>query len=205
MFKRKVIALLLLLIFLINGPLGEGNSTNQKPNTSSAEITTGEMDKRAQLLQAYLEKYKSPLSGHAQDFVEAADKYNLDWKLVAAISGVESTFGKFVPGGSGTPYSSYNGWGWGVYGTQAKYFNSWREGIFTVSEGLRKNYFNKGLTNPYTINKIYAASPTWGAKVSYFLKDMEKFEKQYHQKAESDKAPALILKTAGTSATLALK
>lgn len=205
MFKRKTVVLLLLSIFLVNGPLGVEENYQPKPSAQAEEITSQTMDQRAQILQAYLEKYNSPLSGHAQDFVDAADKYNLDWKLVAAISGVESTFGKHVPGGSGTIYSSYNGWGWGVYGTQAKYFKSWKEGIYIVSEGLRKNYYNKGLTNPYTINKVYAASPTWGAKVIHFLTDMEKFERHYAKETNKNQAPALILKTAGNSATLAFK
>lgn len=130
------------------------------------------MDERAKILQEYLFRYNSPLRNHTQDFVEAADLYSLDWKLVAAISGVESTFGKAIPGG-------YNAWGWGVYGTQAIYFKSWRDGIYTVSAGLRQNYLDKGLTNPYEINRIYAASPTWGSHVSYFLQDIENFEKDY--------------------------
>ncbi|KKR81177.1 MAG: hypothetical protein UU73_C0003G0255 [Candidatus Daviesbacteria bacterium GW2011_GWA1_41_61] len=204
MFNKKIVTLLLLSIFLVNGPLGATDTIGPNTGSQKEEIVSSTIDKRAQILQAYLTKYNSPLQYQAQNFVDAADKYNLDWKLVAAISGVESTFGKHVPGGSGTPYSSYNGWGWGVYGTQAIYFKSWKEGIYTVSEGLRTNYLNKGLTNPYAINRVYAASPTWGAKVSHFLADMEKFEKQYTKSSDKDKAPTLIFKTAGNSAALAL-
>ena len=89
-----------------------------------------------------------------------------------AIAGVESTFGKQIPGG-------FNGWGWGVYGTQAIYFDSWTEGIFTVSKGLRENYLDKGYTEPYSINRIYATSPAWGSKVTYFMADLEKFSSQF--------------------------
>lgn len=159
------------------------------------------MDKRARVLKAYLAKRNSPLQYHAQDFVDAADTYQLDWKLVAAISGVESTFGKFVPGGTDPQYTSYNAWGWGVYGTQAIYFKSWREGIFAVSKGLRTGYFNKGLTDPYSINRVYAASPTWGAKVSFFLGDMQRFEAGY--KDEISLLPNLVFQTAGSSALIA--
>lgn len=133
------------------------------------------VDIRQEVLKAYLESKKSPLAEHAEDFVEASDENGVDWKLVTAISGVESTFGKFIPGG-------YNGWGWGVYGTQAIYFKSWRDGIFTVTKGLKTGYIDKGLTTPYQMNRIYAASPAWGWKVDFFLKDIEAFSKKYQAK-----------------------
>ncbi len=125
----------------------------------------------------------------------------MDWKLVPAIAGVESTFGKFTPGG-------YNGWGWGVYGTQALYFNSWRDGIFTVSKGLKENYINNGLTDPYSMNRIYAASPVWGSKVAYFMNDIDQFSKT-HRALSENSLPVNYsdpeLKTAGISAKLAFR
>lgn len=187
---QKLLLLTALIPFLVTGPVfAQSNSFKIEERIEAKTI-----DKRAQILQAYLSKFDSPLQYQSQDFVDAADKYNLDWKLVAAISGVESTFGKFIPGG-------YNAWGWGVYGTQAIYFNSWREAIFTISEGLRQNYFDKGLDNPYEINTVYAASPSWGAHVTYFLKDMEKFQKEYETKQTL--LPELEPQTAGISGRLA--
>ena len=168
MINKRLITLILITLFLINGPV-QAQSVPVDPMT---RVEASQMDKRAKILQAYLAKYNSPLQYQAQNFVDAADEHNLDWRLVAAISGVESTFGKFTPGG-------YNAWGWGVYGNQALGFKSWKDGINTVSPGLRENYFNKGLTDPYSINKVYAASSHWGANVTYFLQDMEKFEKVY--------------------------
>jgi hypothetical protein len=164
------------------------------------------VDLRKQILRAYLAKYKSEMQYSADDFVEAADESELDYKLVAAIAGVESTFGKHVPGGTDPRYSSYNAWGWGVYGTQAIYFKSWKEGIYTVSRGLRKNYVNKGYTDPYSMNKIYAASPTWGSKVTWFLNDMEKFEAQY-KRAHSPEAviKGLSTPTVGVSGDFRVK
>lgn len=140
--------------------------------TNKVEISSKKLEPKAEILATYLASFDSPLQYHAQDFIDASKKYNLDWKLVASIAGVESTFGKFTPGG-------FNGWGWGVYGTQAIYFNSWREGIFTVSKGLRENYLDKGFSEPYSINRIYATSHTWGGKVSYFMNDLEKFAQRY--------------------------
>lgn len=189
MLNKRLIILLLTISFLTAGPIfTRGNSFAQE------RVEPKTLDRRAEILQAYLTKYNSPLQYQAQNFIEAADTYNLDWRLLAAISGVESTFGKFMPGG-------YNAWGWGVYGNQALYFTSFREGIFTVSQGLRENYLNRGLTNPYSMNKAYAASPFWGSKVSYFLTDMDKFQNQYFD--QEIETLQVFPKTAGTSAWLA--
>lgn len=204
MNKIKFLILTLLLPFLLINP---ANLKADSFNDKKVQIETRQLDKRAQTLRDYLAQYDSPLQYHAQDFIDAADTYNVDWKLVPAISGVESTFGKNIPGGYEQSSTSYNGWGWGVYGNQALYFDSWREGIFTVTQGLRENYINKGYNDPYSMNRVYAASPYWGFKVSYFLKNMQEFERN-HQNKLSDQAVEpnnLESKTAGTSARLAFR
>lgn len=137
------------------------------------------IDKRAQIIKDYLVKYNSPLENSAQDFVDAADKYGIDWKLVVSISGVESTFGKNIPGGHDPLYTSYNGWGWGVYGDNSLGFKSWRDAIFTISQGLKENYVDKGYTEPLVMNRKYAASPTWGVRVVYFMNDLDKYAQSY--------------------------
>lgn len=136
------------------------------------QIEARPVDKRATILKDYLAKHNSPLEDSAQDFIDAADQYGLDWKLVVSISGVESTFGKYIPGG-------FNGWGWGVYGNNAIYFKSWREAIFTISKGLRENYVDKGYAEPYSMNRLYAASPNWGKNVTFFMNSIEKFAQNY--------------------------
>lgn len=165
--------LFLILFFLLTVPTLKVQAVSETElEKQTNQIEAKQLDKRAEILAAYLAKHDSPLQYHAQDFIDAAKKYNLDWKLVPAIAGVESTFGKQIPGG-------FNGWGWGVYGTQAIYFNSWTEAISTISKGLRENYIDKGYTEPYSMNKIYAASPFWGSKVNYFMEEIEKFATQF--------------------------
>lgn len=135
------------------------------------QIESKQLDEDAKVLAEYFALRNSPLEAHAQDFIDAAKEYDLDWKMLPSIAGVESTFGKFIPGG-------YNAWGWGVYGNQAIYFKSWKEGIFEVAKGLRENYLDQGLNDPYQMNRIYAASPSWGSKVAYFMKDLDSFSKK---------------------------
>ncbi len=162
----------------------------------SESVDSKQLDDRAKILADYLAAHDSPLQYHAQDFIDAADAYQMDWKLVPAISGVESTFGKAIPGG-------YNAWGWGVYGDQALGFKSWRDGIFTVSGGLKQNYIDKGLTDPFSMNHVYAASPAWGAHVNFFLNDLDNYVKNYPTQPQKQTEIKSQVKIAGASAQLA--
>ena len=147
----------------------------EKASASSASIQIPEInqkgsDSRVKILTSFLKEQDSPLAANAQDFVSYADKYNLDWRLVVAISGVESTFGKEIPPGS------YNGWGWGVYGDNVIRFNSWEDGIKTVSQGLRERYMNEwGGKDIYQIGAMYASSPAWAGHVESYLAKIDDF------------------------------
>lgn len=124
-------------------------------------------DNRVEKLRAFLGFYNSPLAGYASVFIKTADKYGLDWKLVPAISGVESTFGKAIP------YNSYNAYGWanGEY-----YFQSWEDSIEIVSRTLRANYYNRGIDTVEKIAPIYAPpSTTWDGNVRFFMDKLENF------------------------------
>lgn len=162
--------ILLLAFFTAVAPV----SATTKVSGSSAEFVTepkpaGE-DRRVKILSEYLDSHSSPLASSANEFVEQADRYEVDWKLVAAISGVESTFGHKIPN------SSYNAWGWGVYGTNVIYFTSFAEGIETISRGLRQDYMNRsGAQDVYQIGSIYAASPTWASRVTHLMEKIEAF------------------------------
>jgi len=127
-------------------------------NTSTEESL---YDYRVQNLKNYLEKHNSPLAIYASDFVTYADIYGLDYRLVPAITGVESTFGKHIP------VSSYNAYGW----ANGKYsFTSWEDSIAHVSETLKKSYIDKGAPTITKIAKRYAPpSTTWGSNVTFFI------------------------------------
>lgn len=140
---------------------------------AAARLTFGQItrDERVDTLRAYLTAHNSPLVGESAHFIAEADRLGLDWKLVAAIAGTESTFGKHVPTGS------YNAWGWGIpTGAQSGVaFGSWKQGITTVSEGLKYRYIDRGATSVEGIGRIYAASPRWAGNVRFFLTKIETF------------------------------
>ena len=92
---------------------------------AAARLSFGQIlrDERIDTLRAYLLMHNSPLAEASTHFVSEADRLGLDWKLVAAIAGTESTFGKHVPSGS------YNAWGWGIPTGYASgiAFESWKQ------------------------------------------------------------------------------
>ncbi len=123
------------------------------------------------ILQDFLEEKNSPLAPHARDFIDAAEKNNLDWKLVVSISGVESYFGRRIP------YESYNGWGWGVYGDNVINFASWTDAIETISASIKTKYMDKwDATTVEEIGAIYAADPNWSKKVRNFMNQIETYK-----------------------------
>ncbi len=74
----------------------------------SSEATTAievRLDPRVQKIDTYFAKRGMPLSGYGKDFVEVADRYGLDWRLLPAISVRESSGGKHL--------LNNNPFGWG--------------------------------------------------------------------------------------------
>lgn len=178
MINTKLILLPILLLTLTNTPFNIEEVRAQGSSNQQIQIQPKELDKRAKVLSEYFAKYNSPFENHAQDFIDAADTFGVDWKLVPSIAGVESTFGKRSYG--------FNAWGWGIYGDNRLNFNSWRSGIFTVTQGLKQNYIDKGLTDPYSMNRIYATSREWGWKVAFFMNDLTRFATNYEVKQTLD-------------------
>ena len=128
-------------------------------------------DERVIILQNYLEAKNSPFSDNAKQFIETADNYHLDWRLIPAITGVESGFGKHIP------KNSYNAYGW----ANGKYsFNSWDESIEIVGKTLKERYIDRGAVNINRIAKIYAPpSNTWASKVKYFMNEIDPLPLSY--------------------------
>ncbi|OGH37402.1 MAG: hypothetical protein A3B44_02010 [Candidatus Levybacteria bacterium RIFCSPLOWO2_01_FULL_38_21] len=164
-----ILSFIILLAFLLSTRVFAENFSKSSAVLADAQTVTL-LDNRVKILREFLESYNSPITPFAKEFVETADIYNLDWRLLVAISGVESTFGHQIPAGS------FNGWGWGVYGNNVTYFSSWTEGIKIISKGIRENYMDKwGATDIYQVGRMYAASPTWAVRVEFFMGGISNF------------------------------
>ena len=142
----------------------EGAVKSAEARLIDAEIKKSR-EERIEVLEKFFTKLKSPLKANAATFVDVADKYNLDYRLLPAISCMESTCGKFLIEGS------YNPFGWGIYGRNAIYFKSYDEAIETVAKGIRDKYVSRGLNTPEKIAPVYTPPNyvNWRNGVNYFI------------------------------------
>ncbi len=85
-------------------------------------------DERAVKIDRYFESKKMPLAGYGMKFVAEADEHGIDWRLLPAISVMESTGGIHSCGQSNNPF------GWGSCKNVS--FENFEEAIAIVSEHL---------------------------------------------------------------------
>ena len=104
----------------------------QVPVEKKISVKIPVIDERIQKIEKYFDRYHLPLTKEARWFVESADRYGIDWRLVASIGMIESTGGKFACKNVG-----YNAFGWG----SCKYgFHSYQEAIDFISKNLAGQY-----------------------------------------------------------------
>lgn len=131
--------------------------------------SVGSSDARPEIIKQYLEVYGSPLTPYASYIVQEADRYSLDFRLITAIAQQESNLCKIIPPGS------YNCWGWGITGESTLGFDSFKDGIETVSKGLRSNYLNQGYVTIEDIMSKYTplSKGSWANGVNEFMTEMQ--------------------------------
>ena len=167
-YMKKLILILLLSFTMLFTRAGNLMAKTSEAGASASLIANEEStfsEYRVLVLREFLGRYNSPLTPYAPEFVASADEYGIDYRLVPAITGVESTFGKRIP------KNSYNAYGWanGEYS-----FESWEDSIDHVSMTLRTKYIDKGAPTISKIARRYAPpSSTWAGKVKFFVSKID--------------------------------
>lgn len=119
-------------------------------------------DTRAMQMRVVLAKYNSPMVGLEDVLIQTAEKYGLDWTLMAAIAGTESSFAKRMPHNCNNPY------GWGIYGDNKICFASLSESIEGVASGLAKKYNISSIESiARTYNKV--STEGWITHTTFFM------------------------------------
>lgn len=139
---------------------------DDKPSTYFKLIPS---DARGDIVKNFLSKYNSPLEPYAYYIVNMADQNEIDFRLIASIARQESNLCKFIP------ENTYNCWGWGIHSRGTLGFSSYEEGIKIVTEGLKKDYINKGYNTPDEIMRKYTplSDGSWAKAVNQFMQEME--------------------------------
>ncbi len=168
---------LFLLIFLATPKVVEPVSSDFKlyaalpASTSSSSDEINFQDGRTKIIENFFQEHHSPLADNAGTFIKVADKYQLDWRLLPAISMQESNGGKrIIP-------SSKNPFGYGIYGDKVLKFANFDEAIERVGKGLKEDYIDQGLKTPNQIMAKYTPSSlsiggTWAKGVVSFMEDI---------------------------------
>jgi len=131
------------------------------------EIVVGEA--RPIIIKQFLESYSSPITPFAESIFLASEKWDIDYRLIVAISQCESNLCKRIPEGS------YNCWGWGNGETR---FESWDQAFNQVAKTLKEQYIDKGLITPEQIMPKYVPPSVekggpWAKCVNQYLEEME--------------------------------
>lgn len=150
---------LVLLPFLTTMPLGnvkDANIITDKPLTLSIQLNTSSVDlfalnkaedeekekelilsKKAEIIDNYYKTRNMSLYGYGRKMVEEAEKNDIDWRLIPAISVIETTGGRHL---CKNPKAGNNPFGWG----------SCKIGFKSFDEAIEKIALNLGGNNPKT-------------------------------------------------------
>ncbi len=137
-------------------------------------------DARVERLTYFFAANRCPVKHLAPDFVSAADRYQLDWRLLPSISIVET--------GCGRQQKRNNLFGWA---SARKGFESLRAGIYAVAERLAnsKLYRDKELD---ALLRMYNRHAGYGQKVKRFMLVVDSTEPLRARWTDQQRASALI-------------
>ena len=140
----------------------------------------GFTDLRVLALEDYFNAYNSPLAGDSDEFIKAAEKYEVDnWQLLPAIAMAETSGCK-----TGYSHDQRNCWGWGGSEPNRWEFYSYAEAIDTITYRMKKGYGNNNL-NPKDIQGTYCGRSCnawgwrWAMGVDYYIRKLNDFAAKY--------------------------
>lgn len=142
-------------------------------------------DARAALVTSFLERHNSPLEPadyYGKVFVEVADRYGFDFRLLPAIAMQESNLCKAIPPGS------YNCLGFGVHERGTLGFENFEANFERAGRELKLYYIDKGLTTPEQIMTKYTPSSngSWAESVNQWMAEMRYNDRQAGKDSEVD-------------------
>lgn len=139
------------------------------PNfTREASLLVGDQS-LANTIDLYLLSKGSPMVGYGRALVSAGKTFGVDPFLVVAISGKESSFGKYN-------FKPFNAWGWGD-----SEWRNWEEAVFRYTALLSEEYIKKDLITIPLIAPIYCPPnyQVWILDVTFFYRELTSLEKTF--------------------------
>lgn len=186
--RKQMIKTFFLLTIILMSSLGN-------VAIAKGEVLGFVSDWRIIRLEEFLTKNGSPLAPFATVFVVASDIYQFDWRLLPAIAGQESSYGKKIPWDIQNGRHSYNPFGWGIYADQIVSFGSWEDGILKVAAGLRQEYFDKELlTTDLVMEKFTPPSDgSWAQNVEVIMEKISPYGFEENRREVKNNMLTLLL------------
>ncbi|MDQ3008863.1 MAG: hypothetical protein M3Q81_04690 [bacterium] len=160
-------------------------NTYKRGEVKGVETIVEAEDARAHLVSRFLERYDSPLKPYdhyGEVFVQIADRYNVDFRLLPAIAMQESNLCKAIPPGS------FNCLGFGVHSRGTLAFPDFESNFERAARELKANYIDIGLTTPEAIMTKYTPSSngSWASSVNQWMAEMRYDDRKMGQTMKID-------------------
>ncbi len=149
-------------------------------NNEKIQSDVGFVDLRVLTLEDFFNHYGSSLAEYSDDFIEAADKYNVNnWQLIPAIAIAETNGCQ-----TGLSYKQKNCWGWGGAGDNRWEFNSFDEAIDFITRSMINGYGNdrmnaKDIQNTYCGPSCAPYGWKWARGVNHYVIIINDFGEKY--------------------------
>ena len=131
-------------------------SVSADPDSLTVKPAVSTDPRLIRIRQYFLER-DCPAHQYAEDFIRAADRHELDWRLLPSISMIESTGGKEA--------RNNNMFGWDNGNVR---FRTNRDGIHRVASRLAESRYYKGKTLDQTL-RTYNPVGEYGKKVKLVM------------------------------------
>jgi hypothetical protein len=125
-------------------------------------VQVKQIDQREAKLEAFFTLHKCPSPHHVTEYLNAADKYKLDYRLVPAISIIESQCGKHQP--------LSNWWGWNSARTG---FTDVPSGIDFVTGQLANGKYYAGKSLEKKVTTYNSANPKYLSIIKALMSQIE--------------------------------
>ena len=170
-----IISLVVLTIYAYSGT-SETIEIKAKDTPKSVD-TQVKVDPRKEKLYNFFAHYNALVGINIDEFIETADRYNLDYRLLPAIAGSESTFGRYTPS-----CADFNPFGWTSTTSPCHFwrFKSFSEAIGFVGEKISTNpsyskYQKTGRIEDLAISYNPGGTEEWTKKVTGFMREIEDY------------------------------
>lgn len=144
-------------------------------------------DPRAEKIDAYFAQWDLPLSGHGAGMIAAADKYDIDWRLLPALAMLETTGGKNLCG-DGTNMNAFG------FGSCKIHFGTFEQSFEAVAKtvsgnGEKTSHLYKG-KSVEEILEVYNPPEVEGIMPGYHKKALRVMSEIENMKISSELAQA---------------